>query len=60
MRRRADGQTHLHRVAHTDALEKRRQQDRAENTGDDDGDRRDRFPAGYYGQSDIGGYGSDA
>ena len=25
-----------------------------------DGDRRDRFPAGYYGQSDIGGYGSDA
>ena len=25
-----------------------------------DGDRRDRFPAGYYGQSDIGGYGSHA
>ena len=23
-----------------------------------DGDRRDRFPAGHYGQSDIGGYGS--
>ena len=38
---RADGQAHLHRIAHADALEEGRQDDRADDTGDDDCNRGD-------------------
>ena len=41
---RADGQTHLHRIAYADALEEGRQDDRADDAGDDN---RNRGDGGY-------------
>ena len=38
---RADGQAHLHRIAHADALEEGWQNDRADDTGDDNRNRGD-------------------
>ena len=48
---RADGQTHLHRITHADALEEGRQDDRADDTRDDDRDSGERgHAAEHFGQ----------
>ena len=50
---RADGQAHLHRIAHADALEEGRQDDRADDAGDDNRNRGDGgYAAEHFGYRD--------